>query len=122
VTEDSRKLLNVPLMLSTRVLMQNEHGQMVPDPNWHRSVRNTLEALYNFLLQRNLLKAEFIQRAPAVDELVITAGDLTHDGLTLWQSGAVNRWLASFDRSPNKSRNNYKIMEAALVKVAQGAA
>ncbi len=116
------RILNVPMIMDRRVLVQDESGNMIPDSTWHERVLQRFEALYQFHLDRALLTAQFLQAPPPTSSLVLRRGDLTEAGWALWQSGAVDRWLNSFDRSPNKPVSNYKILEVALGKITASAA
>ena len=115
-----RVLVNMPLIMSRRVLVQQEDGSMAPDFSWHQSVRAMYLSLYAYLQERGLLDSQH-QRVDDFNSLVLRESDFSSIGLIFWRSGAVSRWLGSFDRSPGKKLDNYQILDKALRQI-QGAA
>lgn len=116
------KVLNVPAILDRNVWVENTDGQLVADRTWYERTRGRFDSLYQFHLQQKLVTEKFLRSAPPLDSLLLHRSDLTPSGWALWQSGAVDRWLNSFDRSPNKSLTNYKILEVSLAKINAAAA
>ena len=112
-----RILINMPLLLTRRVLVQNEDGAMVPDTNWHERMRVLFGGLLGFLRSEGMLARVELAEMD-IDGVVLTEGDLTQKGQTLWRSGAIDRWLRSFDRAPGKSPSDYRQLVSALKKVS----
>lgn len=115
-SKENRTLLNVPFILTTRVLIQNQHGQMVPDATWHDRVRILYRSLIDYMLNQNLIHPS-VQLPDDISSVVLRTNDLTEVGLEFWKSGAVDRWLGSFDRSPNKSVTNYTQLERSFARI-----
>ena len=111
-----RVLINMPLVLTRSVLVQNALGEMVPDSTWHERMRLLFASLYSFMRTERLVREKVGIDTP-IDALVIDEDELTQDGLRLWRSGAIDRWLGSFDRSPGKSVSDHKQLLTALKRV-----
>ena len=101
------------MLLSRRVLIQAPDGSTTPDESWRPRTVALYSSLYSFLRERDLLAHN--HKLPAsIEHLLLRESDLSPLALLLWRSGAVYRWLDSFDRSPNKKIDNYQILDKAL--------
>jgi hypothetical protein len=121
MSQQDSLVFDVPLTMSRSVVLKTETGAWVPDPHWHQNVRATLHALLGFLISRQLLVNPASVLAQDFDQLVLRQSDLNEAGIALHRSGAIYRWLGSFDRSPNKSKTNYTMLDKALAKLAGAA-
>jgi hypothetical protein len=101
------------MLLSRRVLIQAPDGSTTPDESWRPRTIALYSSLYAYLRDRNLLSANHVQPL-AIERLLLRESDLAPPALALWRSGAVYRWLGSFDRSPEKRLDNYQILDKAL--------
>ena len=111
------KVLNVPGLLGGRTWAADGAGDLVPDPGWHERVFGRLRSLYEFHRQHGLVSGRLLEAPQPLETLVIWRSDLSPAGWELWRSGAVDRWLASFDRTPGKSPDDLKMLERALAKL-----
>ena len=111
----------MPSTMSRVVKLRTENGEWIQDPTWHQSVRETLLGLLRFFESRQLLRSPDEVLSIDFDKLTLRHSDLTEAGIALVKSRAVDRWLASFDRSPAKSKSNYTILDKALQKIAGSA-
>jgi hypothetical protein len=111
----------MPLTMSRVVRLRTGSGEWIPDPNWHGDVRETLFSLLQFFASRNLLAAAGDVLAKDFDQLVLRQADLTDQGIALIRTGAVDRWLGSFDKRPTKSKADYSILDKALRNAAGSA-
>ena len=121
MTTKSPLVFDMPMTMSRVVRLRTDAGEWISDPHWHGSVRETLFSLLQFFVSRNLLVSPVEVLAKDFDQLVLRQVDLTDQGIALIKSGAVDRWLGSFDRSPTKPKGNYAILDKALQKVAGSA-
>ena len=110
-------IINMPVMLGRRVLVQSSSGEMVLDRTWHESVKRYYAGLYQFLREEGLLVPRVGDIGKPLEELVLKMSDLSLKGQDLWRSGAVNRWLASFDLLPHKSASDFRILKSALQRM-----
>jgi hypothetical protein len=116
------KVLNVPGLLGGRAWASNDAGELVPDSGWHERLLDRLRSLYEFHRQHRLVSGRLVTAPSPLETLVIWRSDLSPAGWELWRSGAVDRWLASFDRTPGKSPDDLKMLERALAKLGGPAA
>jgi hypothetical protein len=109
-------LVDMPLVMARRVLVQDEHGQMVPDRSWHERAKMRYRSLFDFLLRNELINhpAHFSED---IDRVVFRENDLTAIGLEFWKTGAAAKWLGSFDTKPDKDVNDHKQLERVLSKL-----
>jgi hypothetical protein len=110
-------IINMPLLLGRRVLVRNFSGEMVPDRTWHESIKRYYAGLYQFLREEGLLAPHVADNEEPLEELVMKMSDLNSNGQRLWRSGAVNRWLGSFDRMPKRSESDFRILKTALRRI-----
>jgi hypothetical protein len=108
--------VNMPLIMGRRVLIRDEHGQMVPDPKWHADVKTLYASLVDYLVQKKLIDPS-VQVAEDIASVVLREGDLTDSGRVFWHTGVVAKWLGSFDRSPHKDVRDYTQLERVLAKI-----
>lgn len=110
-----RILLNLKLTLSRSVRLRDLNGNYSEDREWHPRMRSIYSSLLDYLHTQSLLSLDFSETR--IDDLVLTEDDLTQAGVFLWKSGAVYRWLGSFDKNPGKELDNYQILNVALQKM-----
>ena len=108
-----RVVVNMPLLLSVKVLSQQEDGSMVADTEWHKRVLARYSSLFQFLADEHLF-VESSELIKNVELAVVRLSDLTDAGQALFKSGAVGKWLASFDRNPSKALDDVRLLHKAL--------
>lgn len=109
-----RILINMMTLLGRNVLIKEDDGSFREDCSWHEHTKRVYDSLFRYLHARSLLSSDL--DLTNLEAIVLTEADLTSAGLSLWKSGAVYRWLGSFDRSPTKELTNYDILDVALGK------
>lgn len=104
------KYLNVPALLSRKAWM-TLGDSLVEDMEWSKRLSDRLFHLIMFFRDHDLLAREVPQD---ISELVLLFSDFTEDGQRLIKSGAPDKWLASFDRDPEKSCTDVSLMARKL--------
>jgi hypothetical protein len=110
-----RILLNVPQILSSGASRISEDGSFVPDEDLGIEMKRRLGGLVEYLLSRGLVRDVNLVTGDLA-ALVLRVSDVTAQGQELWSSGVVYRWLGSFDRSPNKPIDDFKMLDRVLNK------
>ena len=106
-------LISMETLLSKRVLVRAPDGNYSPDESWRPRTIAIYSSLYFYLKERDLLTLGH-SHVSNIERLILRKSDLSPLAFILWQSGAVYRWIGSFDRNPNKKLDNYQILDKAL--------
>jgi hypothetical protein len=103
--------LNLPALLARKAWTVAETGALVEDQEWVQRFSERLFSLVQFFRCHNLLKVEAGEN---ISNLVLRFSDFTEEGKRLIKSGATDKWLASFDRDPNKASNDVSYLVRRL--------
>jgi hypothetical protein len=117
---DDYVIYNMPAMLGRSVTCPdpNDPNKWIRDEGWYDSVRMTFFALFRFFQDQKLLRSAVVEELSDTDAVVLRLSDLTPEGRTFVQSGADDRWLASFDRpGSKKQRDDVSYLEKQLQKM-----
>jgi len=109
------KIMDMPTHLSRTALKQDPANSenWIRDDSWYAQTKAINSSLYSFLVSAKLLKQP--KHFKSIDHVVIMFSDLNEVGQLFLQSGAVDRWSASFDRpSSKKSYSDVRYLEKAL--------
>lgn len=108
------KAMDMPTHLSRSVLRQdpNDYTKWVKDEEWYKRTKIVHKTLLNFYIEHGLL--ERYVECP-LENVVLMFSDFTNDGRKLLKSGAVDRWLSSFDRpGSRKNLDDTSILDRSL--------
>jgi hypothetical protein len=91
------KIVDLPSVFEREVRSYDADGNEIPDDGeWHRVVSEINYVLANFLAAKSLIAADLdLSRRP---DLVIWHSQLTEHGKAFDRSGAIDKWMQSFDR------------------------
>lgn len=109
-------VIDIPFALTRKVYILEDDGEeskLVEDSEWHGRCLKRDQALFEFFLSNKLL-TEREEPWPDIRSLVVWLLDFTPEGQRFVESGATNRWLASFDRTPGKSPSDTRLLERRL--------
>ncbi|MBJ7414771.1 MAG: hypothetical protein JHC88_04780, partial [Niveispirillum sp.] len=112
---------NMPVKLSRIVKCQHpgDPAIWIRDESWYVQISEIYGALRSFLTGNGLV-AKDLTDVP-LEETVIMLSDLTGEGQALDRSGAIDRWLGSFDRPGSKKRaSKMSILVKALETIRAG--
>ena len=115
------KRFNMPALLSRQVKKVDpvDPTKWVRDKDWYQEIREKYFYLFRFLEENELSKRPLPRRVEDVDEVVVFDSDLTDVGRALLKSGAVERWLKSFDKPGSKKQwANVSYLIEALRKIS----
>lgn len=111
-------VIDMPTKLGRLVQKQDPFDPEVwiRDEDWYDQTRKIYGALVNFFADNGLIAKKM--SIDPIDVVVIKLSDLTDKGQALVQSGADDRWLASFDRvGSTKSPSDTTSLKKALSKI-----
>jgi hypothetical protein len=111
------KVLDMPSMLKREVVKQDplDSTIWIRDDSWYEDIKEIYGAFATFLTENNLLVRPI---GRDLDSLVIWLDDLDDSGRALIASGALGRWLDSFDRpGSKKSLSDTRYLQKALQKL-----
>ena len=106
-------LISMETLLSKRVLVRASDGTYSLDESWRPRTIAIYSSLFLYLKERDLLTPSH-SHISEIERFVLRKSDLSPLAFILWQSGAVYRWIGSFDRNPGKKLDNYQILDKAL--------
>jgi hypothetical protein len=109
-------VIDPPFALTRKVYVldgDGEQSKLVEDTEWHSRNLERDQALFEFFVSNKLL-TEREERWPDIRSLVVWLLDFTPEGQRFVESGATDRWLASFDRTPGKSPSDTRLLEGRL--------
>lgn len=115
MTDKDYKVMDMPTHLSRKALKQDPRNPnaWIHDDSWYRETREINFALYEFFLEHDLVNSQ--KRFETIDEVVLRYNDFNILGKLFLKSGAVDRWLASFDRpGSKKALSDVRYLEKAL--------
>ena len=112
------KVIDMPSMMARLATTPAPHNaeKWVRDDSWYSQIRDIYSNLLDFFDRNNLVKNNIDRRC--IDNVVVMFSDLTEEGQALVESGADDRWLASFDRPGSaKLPTDVSSLEKALRKI-----
>jgi hypothetical protein len=108
--QEDFKYLNIPALLDRKSWV-TAGDSIVEDMTWSHVFSDRLFHMVMFFRDYDLLTREIPHDISA---LVLLFSDFTEDGQQLIKSGAPDKWLASFDRNPEKISTNVSMMARKL--------
>ena len=115
---DDFVVYNVPALMSRKVTkLDPATGAWIPDDTWYKSTRTMMEALVRFFERNGLLVSP--GPLPAIENVALRLSGFTERGQRFVKSGAVEKWMAAFDRSGSrKARDDVAYLEKKLAELA----
>lgn len=104
------KYLNVPALLARKAWIK-VGDSIIEDVAWSMRFSDRIFNMVRFFRDNNLLIGEVPED---ISELSLWLSDFTEEGKLLIMSGAPDKWLASFDRNPEKSSADVSLMARKL--------
>ena len=107
--------LNMPGLLERKAqTLDRATGEFRESPEWAARFQARLHALVGFLLENGLVRGDVTEDLAS---LVLRYSDLTERGRKFVMTGATDRWLASFDRKPDKPATDVAYLVKQLAKI-----
>jgi hypothetical protein len=76
-----------------------------------------MASLFRFYCEQGLVHEPEKLAVPSIDLVELRIEDFTKRGQEFVLTGVTDRWLESFDRSPNKPATNVTMLTKALAKL-----
>lgn len=118
MTESDYIYLNVPALLRRKALTESSNGKLVEDEDWSNRFKDRLFYLVKFFQDSDLLASRIDDD---ISHAVIKFSHFNGKGRKFIESGAPDRWLASFDRNPSKPPSDVSYMTKRLISLADTA-
>lgn len=110
MTQQDFKYLNIPALLDGKAWAA-VNDSLVEDDGWQRRLSDRLFHMVLFFREHGLLARKVPED---ISTLVLFFSDFTEEGQRLIRSGAPDKWLASFDREPEKPSSDVSLMTRKL--------
>jgi hypothetical protein len=112
------KVVDMPTELSRDVLMPDPNNLTgwVRDESWYHDIKEIYKSLLDFLVSNQLLRSKLEAN---IESLVIYYSDLNEIGQHLVKTGAIDRWMSSFDRTGVKKEfSDVRYLEKSLEAIS----
>lgn len=113
------KVMDMPTHLGRRALKQDpfDPDKWIRDGEWYQMTKEINRSLYKFFQDNHLIERGLWDNP--IEEVVLKLSDFNQLGKNLIRSGAVDKWLGSFDRPGSKKAfSDVRYLEKALLNIS----